>query len=123
MKVLDLKNLVERVIPLEERFGVTITCSTAQSEGSFDGHYDLVVKGEVCPRTGTGCAFPLAIVVSAYDSFGRIVAAVEGCAVSRDGVCRCWSFFKNKEVFGAYLKYPSGCSISRILVHPQPDVH
>jgi hypothetical protein len=26
MKVVDLRDLVERVIPLEERFGVTISC-------------------------------------------------------------------------------------------------
>jgi hypothetical protein len=118
-----LRDLVERVIPLEERFGVTISCITAQSDGWYEGHDALVVKGEVCPRASAGCAFPMAIVVSAYDSFGRIVAAVQGCGVSGDGSkWRCWSLFKNKEIFSAHLEYPSGCSIARILVHPQPNV-
>jgi hypothetical protein len=123
MKAVDLKNLVEHVTPLEERLGVTITCTSVQSVGSYGAHDDLVVKGEVCPRSAAGCAFPVAIVVSAYDSSGRIVATVEGCGVSRDcSEWRGWSFFKDKEMFSAHLECPRDCSISRILVHPQPNV-
>lgn len=123
MKGADLKHLVEHVIPLEERFGVTITCISAESVGSWEGLNELVVKGQVHPRSGAECVFPRTIVVSAYDALGRIIAAVEGCAVSRDGnEWRCWSFFKSSENFSAHLKYPSNCSISRILVHPQPNV-
>lgn len=74
----DITDLIERMEPLEERFGVTIQGMYASIEGpDTDRDYRIEINGELHTTSGLELEDDLNLVVVAYDPQNRVLKTEE----------------------------------------------
>lgn len=104
----DITKLLERLEAFEERLGVTLEGLFA----SIDQNKYITVNGEIHPREGTQLTQNVQLVVSAYDSSGRVLNTASN-------YFRADSFF-GFETFSITL-VPSPVAVSKVRIYPKPQ--
>ena len=104
----DVSHLIERLEAFEDRLGVSLEGLYA----SIDGRHGYVtVNGELHPREGTQLNHDIEVVVSLYDSDGRVLG-VQTESIRAD------SFF-GFEAFSRMLGPVGDPPIAKIRIYPK----
>ena len=70
----DITHMIERLEAFEDRVGVTLEGLFASTDDGYVGEkYWLAVNGELHPKEGTELGQSINVVLTAYDSTGRVI--------------------------------------------------
>lgn len=104
----DVSHLIERLEAFEDRLGVSLEGLYAAQDIEYG---QLEVNGELHPREGTELNDDLEIVVTLYDSAGRVIGVTNEYIDSDN--------FFGFEAFSAYFSEVGDPPVAKIRIYPK----